>query len=578
MPPTPTIAPATGTYATGTYAATAPVPAVDYTDKDFRALRRALLDLAAYRLPEWTDRSAGDLGVLLVDLFAYVGDLIGYYQDRLASEQYLDTAVERRSVMHLLRLIGYELAPAVPAACALRLEFDPPPAGQPTVTRIASGFTVSTEPDPATGRPSVPFTYLGEAMDLDLAGNQVTPTGDGRLRLDGLPVVQGTRGDPVVIGSSAGQPGLRLALPGVPVYLDSVLLEVREGGIWRAWPRRSTLFIDDSGGATEVATSTSEGYMLEVDEEGTTWVVFGDGEFHRRPPVGDSNIRATHLVGGGAAGNVGAGTITRITDRAGVPHLAAATNPLPAVGGADPEPIERAAQFAPLAFRSGDRAVTLRDHVTLALGVPGVAKVRARTVSWNRVDLYVAPAGPVWAPVSEDLRTRLLAHFEDRRMIGTSVRVHDATPVPIEVAVGVFPEAHHDAVAVRQKAEDAVRALLAYGAADFGRPLYLSKVYEAVEAIDGVRAATVTRFRRQASAPPVTLLGTLTPRARTPLDKLDLSGVDLGPGLDPDEVVRLVRRAVVAQVPPDGRIEIDEFELPVAGDVEVALRYEGDGG
>ena len=34
-------------------------PAIDYTDKDFASLRQALLDLAAYRLPEWTDRSRG---------------------------------------------------------------------------------------------------------------------------------------------------------------------------------------------------------------------------------------------------------------------------------------------------------------------------------------------------------------------------------------------------------------------------------------------------------------------------------------------------------------------------------------
>lgn len=317
--------------------------------------------------------------------------------------------------------------------------------------------------------------------------------------------------------------------------------------------------------------------MLEVDAEGTTWVVFGDGEFHRRAPVGTSNIRSTHAVGGGAAGNVGAGTITKITDKASVPHLATAVNLVAAVGGADPEPIERAVQFAPLAFRSGDRAVTLRDHVTLALGVPGVAKVRARTVSWNRVDLYVAPAGPAWAPVSDDLRARLLAHFEDRRMIGTSVRVHDATPVTVDVAVGVFAEPHHDAVAVRQRVEDAVRALLAYRAVDFGRPLYLSKVYEAVEAIDGVRAATVTRFRRHAQ-PEVRPARTVVDRkGRTPLDRLDLSGVDLGGDLDPGEVVRLVQRAVAAQVPPDGRVEIDEFEIPVLGDLAVTLSYEGGG-
>ena len=74
------------------------LPTIDYTNKDFASLRRAMLDLARYRLPEWTDQSPADLGSLLVDLFAYMGDIILYYQDRIANEMFLATASERRSV------------------------------------------------------------------------------------------------------------------------------------------------------------------------------------------------------------------------------------------------------------------------------------------------------------------------------------------------------------------------------------------------------------------------------------------------------------------------------------------------
>ena len=78
-------------------------PAVDYTNKDFASLRQAMLALARYRLPEWTDQSPSDLGILLVDLFAYMGDVVLYYQDRIASESFLQTAGERRSVGHVRR-------------------------------------------------------------------------------------------------------------------------------------------------------------------------------------------------------------------------------------------------------------------------------------------------------------------------------------------------------------------------------------------------------------------------------------------------------------------------------------------
>src|SRR5207245_1950923 len=124
----------------------------------------------------------------------------------------------------------------------------------------------------------------------------------------------------------------------------------------------------------------------------------------------------------------------------------------------------------------------------------GVAKVKARSTGWNRVDLYVAPEGNSYSPPLPELRQRLVRFFENRRMVGTSVRVLEPTPVPIDISVNVIPEHNFDFDAVRNRATAAVSALLAFANVDFGRPLYLSKVYEAVEALDGVLAATVTRF------------------------------------------------------------------------------------
>src|SRR5262245_21075956 len=100
-------------------------PRIDYTDKDYNSLRRAMLEFAELRLPEWTDRSQADFGMLMVDLFAYVGDVVLYYQDRIANELVLDHATERRSIINLLRLIGYELAAPTAATADLDLELDP---------------------------------------------------------------------------------------------------------------------------------------------------------------------------------------------------------------------------------------------------------------------------------------------------------------------------------------------------------------------------------------------------------------------------------------------------------------------
>jgi len=246
------------------------IPTIDYTDKDFDSLRRAILDLATYRVPEWTDRSQGDLGMLFVDMFSYVGDIVSYYQDRLASELYLDTAVERRSVMNLLRLLDYQLTPAASASGLVSLWFNPPEAGAPTTTTVPTGLTITTKAEPG-GDPSVPFTYLGPPIDIDLTGTAVVAdtAADGNLRFDGLKVRQGSLLSESVIGSSQGQAGLRLLISESPVQLDTVVIEVREGGSWRSWPQRTSLFVHlDENGDTVPATAESQGFVAEVDHNG----------------------------------------------------------------------------------------------------------------------------------------------------------------------------------------------------------------------------------------------------------------------------------------------------------------------
>ena len=74
---------------------------------------------------------ASSFGVALVELFAAMLDANFYALDRVAGESYLETAQERRSVVNLLRLIGYELRPPLPAYAALTLAF-PEPVDPPT--------------------------------------------------------------------------------------------------------------------------------------------------------------------------------------------------------------------------------------------------------------------------------------------------------------------------------------------------------------------------------------------------------------------------------------------------------------
>ena len=81
---------------------------IDYTSRDYYALRDALIRRVQERTGgKWTGNDPSDFGVALVETFAYMGDLINYYIDRIANESYLGTATQRQNVLNLASMLGY---------------------------------------------------------------------------------------------------------------------------------------------------------------------------------------------------------------------------------------------------------------------------------------------------------------------------------------------------------------------------------------------------------------------------------------------------------------------------------------
>ncbi|HPD73552.1 MAG TPA: baseplate J protein, partial [Candidatus Krumholzibacteria bacterium] len=59
---------------------------IAYTNKDYDSLRRELLARVPQLTDRWTDFNASDLGVVLLELFCGIGDMLAYYLDAQAAE------------------------------------------------------------------------------------------------------------------------------------------------------------------------------------------------------------------------------------------------------------------------------------------------------------------------------------------------------------------------------------------------------------------------------------------------------------------------------------------------------------
>jgi hypothetical protein len=254
----------------------------------------------------------------------------------------------------------------------------------------------------------------------------------------------------------------------------------------------------------------------------------GDGTNGAALPRRQVRIDLATRIGLGVRGNVGAGVLSQVLsfgatgDLPGVlPGVVAdreqqllqrvtVTNPLAAVGGRDPEDVERVRARAPLAAREGLAAVVPADYERLLAARPDVAGVRARhrraglrdvvrvTVLLAGEDALTA-AGDAGA--AERLRrwAQLRAELERARLLGTDVELAPPVFVPLDVDVLVDAAPGAAAEPLRAAVIDALAGaggLLTADASGLGGDVRTDAVYRRVSRVPGVHAARVRRLRR----------------------------------------------------------------------------------
>jgi len=186
-------------------------------------------------------------------------------------------------------------------------------------------------------------------------------------------------------------------------------------------------------------------FMVEVDNEGHAQLRFGDGQLGRQPEAGEAFV-ARYRVGGGPAGNVGAGAISDATLDPPIFGLTLAPrNPFPAWGGVAPETLAEARQNAAHALHTRlERAITPEDYAAIVMRdfKDEVQKAGAKIKPdghRRKVTIAVDP----WhrREASQDLCNRIRDHLARFRRAGHTVEVKAADYVPLclEFTVQVRP-------------------------------------------------------------------------------------------------------------------------------------------
>ena len=99
-----------------------------YLNRDFNSIREDLMNLLKVYYPEqYQDFNAVSIGMSLVDLMAYVSDLLSYHTDKRFNELFLETANEKTSLYRIAKNLGYKAPGFRPAITVVDFSIEVPP-------------------------------------------------------------------------------------------------------------------------------------------------------------------------------------------------------------------------------------------------------------------------------------------------------------------------------------------------------------------------------------------------------------------------------------------------------------------
>ncbi len=347
-------------------------------------------------------------------------------------------------------------------------------------------FDLAVEYDPPSGGVGVALPVMVESFTgLSLADAAVLVNPDSAL---------------IVVESFAAAPDTTLAASALMSFdanaaVPSISLEGVLEGITTAWTLAQDLL--ESGESDAL-------FVVEVESDGTATLRFGDDTNGLNPETG-TQFTASYRIGNGTAGNVGAESLIYLV--ANDARIQSCRNPLPAIGGIDPETSDQIRRRAPQAFLTQERAVTMADYAAMTELNPQVERASASlrwTGSWYTVFDAVEPYGG--GRLTPALGKTLRHSLERYRFAGQDLKLDSPQYVSLEIALNVCVDPDYFMSDVEQALlqvlsnrilPDGRKGLFYPENFTFGQTVYLSPLYAAARSVDGVLSVAAVTFQPQ---------------------------------------------------------------------------------
>ena len=490
---------------------------IDFAGDDFDTIRLNLVKYiqAVYPL-DYTNFVESDLGMMLVELVAYVGSMTSMKADFLANENYIRTAKNRNNVKKLLELIGIRMkGPISSAANALLTFSNSPYVSEDDDLSISFENRVITTNSSEDGG-SISFTLykiVNGVVDLlnsdgsiilneaeGIGFNQTTP--GTVVAHDNLVLLEGALARKT--GTFGADTGIKLVnLEASPIVEGSVEVFIQGSPETSgAYSQVDNIYFASGAG--------SKVFQVISDDDFRATVVFGDGLIGVSPAPGDE-YTIVYRVGGGARGNINSEIINAPVNAINISQGNATfagtlENSTKATGGADAETVEHAKRYGPLTFRRQDRVVTLHDFISFSnsfissYGSIGkaIASTRRAYSSANIIDLYVLEkaSDTQLRKATPTFKKELLEAIEPKKMLTDEVIVVDGLirTIDLVITARIDREIKANEETIKLKIRDTILSYFNVDNRLFGQEMNPQEVAREVFGIPEIRYATVDNF------------------------------------------------------------------------------------
>lgn len=403
-----------------------PTQNIDYTSRDYEAFRELLIGELQKKMPEYTDTSSTDAGIVILEALANGLDILSLYSDVIANDVLLPTTQDRRLATIISKCLGY--IPYNQTASEYEQVFVLDAVREENVV-IPKGTVVKTKDssDLAT-------LYYETMEDFIIPAGKLGNEQENNKYLYTTRIQHGTSVYQDVIGTSSGAPLQSFKLNYTNVLIDSIELFINEGSGQELWKRvDSFLNCDDR----------SKVYTVSVDEFDVYTIEFGNGSKGKIPTSYPNGIIANYKVGGGEVGNVSANVINELDSN--IPHIGSTFNLEVSVRGHEKESLDSIKENAPAMYRTQNRLVTLDDYSDL-LRINFYDFLQLKTLRDEEdkklVHIYYMLRQGYY--MTDDLVSRIAEFISERVMIGVSYNLKSYEPQTVDLECTMYVDKDYD--------------------------------------------------------------------------------------------------------------------------------------